>query len=204
VTHCLSGHDLCVVRGDRCLFEHLAFGLDRGELLLIRGPNGSGKTSLLRAIAGLMEPDEGEIRWQGTRVAGRRQAFHAEVAWMGHRPGFKGDLTLTENLRFEAGLRAASGRTAEEVYGRLGLRELRDLPFRRLSAGQQRRGALARMLLSGATLWIMDEPLTHLDAAGRQLVGELLQAHLAAGGLCAMASHHDLSLDAVVRPITLR
>jgi heme exporter protein A len=204
VTHCLSGHDLCVVRGDRCLFEHLEFELDRSELLLVRGPNGSGKTSLLRAIAGLMQPDEGEISWQGARVASQRQAFHAEVAWMGHRPGFKGDLTVTENLRFEAGLRAASGGAVDEVCGRLGLMELRDLPFRRLSAGQQRRVALARMLLSGATLWIMDEPLTHLDTAGRQLVGELLQAHLEAKGLCAMASHHDVPVDAVVRPIILR
>jgi heme exporter protein A len=204
VTHWLTGHDLCLVRGDRCLFEHLQFELDPGELLLIRGPNGSGKTSLLRAIAGLIEPDEGEIRWLGVRAGRQRQAFHAQVVWMGHRPGFKGDLTLAENLRFEQGLRSASGRMAEEVYERLDLAEFRDLPFRMLSAGQQRRVALARTLLSGATLWILDEPLTHLDAGGRQLVGELLQAHLASQGLCAMASHHEVPVDAVVRPITFQ
>lgn len=204
MTHLLSGHDLRLFRGDRCLFEHLQFDLATGELLLIAGPNGSGKTSLLRAISGLIDLDDGEILWQGTQVDRQRQAFRANVVWSGHRAGFKGDLTFIENLRFEAGLRTASTLTADGVFTRLGLTAFREIPFRMLSAGQQRRVALARMLLARATLWILDEPFTNLDTAGRQLVIDLLQDHLAGGGVCVMASHQDVAIDAVVQRITLR
>lgn len=199
----LAGRGLALLRGDRALFSGLDFTLDAGGLLLVEGPNGSGKTSLLRAVAGLVTPDEGAVLWRGEDTRRRRQAFHAEVAWMGHRAGFKGDLTLLENLRFEAGLRRASAGTGNAVFERLGLAELGRIPFRLLSAGQQRRVALARLTLSGATLWLMDEPFTNLDTAGRGLVRDLLAEHLAAGGLAAMASHQDPGIDAPVRRIGL-
>lgn len=200
----LTVSGLTVVRGDRCLFANLDFALHAGELLLVEGPNGSGKTSLLRAIAGLLPADEGEVRWRGASTRAIRQAFHAEVAWMGHRAGFKGDLTLLENLRFESGLRRPGEEVADAVLERLGLAGLRRIPFRLLSAGQQRRVALARLLLSGAALWLLDEPFTNLDAAGRELVVEVVTAHLRSGGLAAMASHQEPHIDAPVRRIRLQ
>lgn len=203
MTVLLRGHRLAVVRGDRSLFAALDFTLEGGELLRVEGPNGSGKTSLLRVVAGLIQPDDGELLWRGDPVRRQRQAYHAELAWMGHRPGFKGDLTPLENLRFETGLRGPSGGTGA-VLERLGLDRLCRLPFRLLSAGQQRRFALARMVLSGATLWLLDEPFTNLDAQGRQQVQELVGEHLAAGGLALAASHQELAVEAPMQRIVLQ
>ncbi len=203
MTALLTGRDLAVIRGERALFTGLGFALAAGELLAIEGPNGSGKTSLLRAIAGLIEPDDGDVRWRGDSVRRQRQAYHAELAWMGHRPGFKGDLTPVENLRFESGLRAAPPAATDAVFERLGLARLRRVPFRLLSAGQQRRLALARLALSGATLWLLDEPFTNLDAAGRDQVQALIGEHLAGGGLAIAASHQELIVDAPSRRIEL-
>ena len=203
MTALLRGRGLAVVRGDRSLFAALDFALGPGELLRVEGPNGSGKTSLLRAVAGLIQPDDGELLWRGEPVRRQRQAYHAELAWMGHRPGFKGDLTPLENLRFETGLRGSRGDTGA-VLERLGLDRLCRLPFRLLSAGQQRRFALARMVLSGATLWLLDEPFTNLDAQGREQVQELVGEHLAAGGLALAASHQELAVEAPMQRIVLQ
>jgi heme exporter protein A len=204
MTMLLQGRGLGLHRGERRLFADLDVGVGAGELLRVEGPNGSGKTSLLRLIAGLIEPDEGEVQWRGEPVRGNRQAYHAELAWMGHRPGFKGDLTPVENLRFEAGLRAGPGPSPDTVLERLGLGSLHRIPFRLLSAGQQRRLALARLALSGATLWLLDEPFTNLDAAGREQVLALLGGHLAAGGLAIAASHQELAIDAPTKRIALQ
>jgi heme exporter protein A len=198
----LCGRGLLLIRGDRLLFGDLAFSVAPGELLQIEGANGSGTTSLLRVIAGLLPPEEGEVCWRQKDIARHRQSLHDELVWLGHRPGFKGDLTLAENLRFEAGLRR-SARPLAEVFERLGIGALAHLPVRVLSAGQQRRGALARMLLAGALLWLLDEPLTNLDADGQVLASQLLDEHLAAGGLAVMASHRDLALRAPVQRIRL-
>lgn len=199
----LTGRDLTLIRGDRVLFSQLAFDLGRGEMLQIEGPNGSGKTSLLRVIAGLTPPDEGVVCWRDRDIASRRQALHDEMVWAGHRPGFKGDLTLAENLRFESGLRRPGPRPYEETLERLGLAALEQLPFRVLSAGQQRRAALARLLLTDSPLWLLDEPLTNLDVAGQGMVAELLDTHLAAGGLAVAASHRDMALRSPVGRIRL-
>lgn len=204
MTALLRGHGLAVVRGDRSLFAALDFALQAGELLRVEGPNGSGKTSLLRVIAGLIQPDHGELWWRGQPVRRQRQAYHAELAWMGHRPGFKGDLTPLENLRFETGLRGSPRGGPGAVLERLGLERLRRLPFRLLSAGQQRRFALARLVLSGATLWLLDEPFTNLDAQGREQVQALVGEHLADGGLVLAASHQELAIDAPTQRIALR
>lgn len=204
LTPLLESRGLAVVRGDRCLFTNLEFALVAGELLRVEGANGSGKTSLLRAVAGLIEPEEGELRWRGEPVRRQRQAYHAEMAWMGHRPGFKGDLTPLENLRFETGMRGAAPTTVEAVLERLGLDALHRMPFRLLSAGQQRRLALARLILAGATLWLLDEPFTNLDAPGREQVRALIGEHLAGGGVAIAASHQELAIDAPTHRIGLQ
>ena len=199
----LSGTDLTVFRGDRCLFKQLSFALNPGELLLLEGRNGSGKTSLLRAIAGLIELESGQIAWGGMPVLEQRQEFHLAIAWMAHRVGFKADLTLLENLRFESALRPKSDDRLETVLERLGIWRLRRLPMRALSAGQQRRVALARLVLSGSMLWMMDEPVTNLDREGRTLVMEFVSEHLAGGGMAIIAAHHDIELDVPMRRIEL-
>ena len=192
----LSGKDLCLLRGDRCLFQELNFALNRGELLLVEGTNGSGKTSLLRAIAGLLEFETGQIDWRGQPALANHQAFRSDLVWLSHRVGFKGDLTLLENLSFETGLRATATELLETSLERLGLTKLTRLPFRVLSAGQQRRVALARMLMAKAPLWMMDEPFTNLDTGGQALVREVMAEHLERDGLCVVASHQNIELEA--------
>ncbi len=199
----LSGEGLTLLRGERLLFRDLEFALNAGEMLLLEGKNGSGKTSLLRVIAGLLEPESGEIRWEGKRVTHDRQAFQSAFVWMGHSIGVKNDLTLTENLEFEGALRSASGKELKEVLARLGLTKLKNLPVRALSAGQRRRVALARMVLSQAELWLMDEPVTNLDTEGRKLVIDLVEEFVAGGGMVAMAAHQDVDVDAPIQVLEL-
>ena len=188
MTGLLSANDLCLLRGDRCLFQQLDFALNPGELLVVEGTNGSGKTSLLRGIAGLLEFATGHI---------------GDLVWLSHRVGFKEELNLLENLQFEAALRSSSMEKLDAVIERLGLARLTSLPFRYLSAGQQRRVALARLLLANARLWLMDEPFTNLDKAGQALVAELISEHLGGGGLCIVASHQVVDIDAPTTRVTL-
>ena len=199
----LSADGLTLFRGERCLFKNLGFALNPGELLLLEGRNGSGKTSLIRAIAGLIELESGEIFWDGESVRSNRQAFHGSLVWMAHRVGFKADLTLVENLKFESHLRAQSDEDLDEVLKRLDIDRLKRLPLRSLSAGQQRRVALARMLLSRVPLWLMDEPFTNLDREGRALVMKLTTEHLDRDGMCIMAAHQDIEIDGNVKKIVL-
>ena len=199
----LSAINLTLFRGERCLFSDLGFALNPGELLLLEGQNGCGKTSLMRAIAGLLEFETGEVHWDGRPVREYRQAFHGEMIWMAHRTGLKLDLTLVENLNFESRLRASSDADFESVLERLGIQRLKRLPVRSLSAGQQRRVALARMLLSKAQLWFMDEPVTNLDRDGRKLVIQLVNEHLGAGGMCVMAAHQEIEIQGTMHRVQL-
>ena len=199
----LSADGLTLFRGDRCLFQGLSFALNPGELLLLEGRNGSGKTSLMRAIAGLIEFEDGDVMWEGKPLRLNRQSFYGSLVWMQHRVGFKADLTLVENLRFESHLRAQSETELDEVLDRLDISRLKRLPIRSLSAGQQRRVALARMLLSDVPLWLMDEPFTNLDREGRALVMDLTTEHLATDGMCIMAAHQDLEIGGNVTRIQL-
>ena len=199
----LTADALTLFRGDRCLFKGLSFALNPGELLLLKGRNGSGKTSFLRAIAGLLELESGSVVWNEVAVTREPQIFQNSLVWMAHQVGFKGDLTLLENLHYEAALRPQSDQDFEDVLKRLGLNRLKRLPMRSLSAGQRRRVALARMLLSDAQLWIMDEPVANLDDEGRALVIELIREHLAADGMVIMAAHQDVDIDATVQTIEL-
>ena len=190
----LSADALTLFRGERCLFQGLSFALKPGELLLLEGRNGTGKTSLMRAIAGLIEFEDGDIHWEGKPVRLNRQAFYGSLVWMQHRVGFKADLNLVENLKFEAHLRTQSGEDFEEVLQRLDIDRLKRLPLRSLSAGQQRRLALARLLVTDTTLWILDEPFTSLDVHGIQVIEDLLDAHTTGGGMLAVTSHHAVNL----------
>ena len=199
----LSADDLTLVRGERCLFQGLGFALNPGELLLLRGKNGSGKTSLMRAIAGLLSLESGEILWGGEPVLQQRQLFHGSLVWLAHSSGLKADLTLVENLEFERALRPQSAHELEHVFERLGIERLKGLPVRFLSAGQQRRVAFARMLLADVPLWLMDEPFANLDQDGRELVIELTEEHLASGGLCVMSAHQDVDIAATIKTVCL-
>jgi heme exporter protein A len=204
MTMTLSGDDLTLIRGERCLFEGLDFTVSSGEMLLLEGRNGCGKTSLMRAIAGMLSLETGDVSWMGKPVRQQRQEFHGSMVWLAHRTGLKGDLTMLENLHFERALRPQAEQDADAVYERLGIERLKKLPLRSLSAGQQRRVALARLLFADVPLWMMDEPFTNLDREGRQLVMELVQQHLASGGLCVMAAHQDVDISAPVTKVRLQ
>jgi len=200
----LNATELTLFRGDRCLFKDLSFALNPGELLLLEGRNGSGKTSLLRAIAGLLELESGTIYWNESPLNQQRQIFQNALVWMSHKVGFKGDLTLVENLQYESKLRPRSTADFDDILMQLNLGKLQRLPMRSLSAGQQRRVALARMLMSSATLWMMDEPVSNLDNEGRELVVRLLRKHLSDDGMAIVAAHQDMNLDVPTQKIQLQ
>jgi len=203
LTEKLSATNLTLIRGERCLFQGLDFALNPGELLLLKGQNGSGKTSLLRAIAGMLSLESGEIFWNEAPVLQQRQEFHGALVWLAHKTGLKGDLTLVENLRFEASLRPQSDNDLAVVCERVGISRLKRLPLRSLSAGQQRRVALARLVLADVPLWLLDEPFTSLDRDGRHLVTQLVEEHLTSGGMCVMAAHQDVEINATVHRVSL-
>ncbi len=187
-------------RGGRLVFDRLSFALSEGELLALTGRNGSGKTSLLRALAGLTPPHAGTIVWQGADVAQDPETWRGRLAWLGHLEGLKGDLTVMENLVFAERLRG--GEAGDRLEGALLAFDLLGLSAREvrtLSAGQRRRTALARIVLSQAPLWLLDEPLNALDAPAQAAFRTALQAHLAAGGLAIAATHAELGIGGAQR-----
>ena len=195
--------DLACRRGGRPVFDHLSFALGGGELLALTGRNGAGKTTLLRSLALLVRPVAGTVRWQGADVAQDPDSWRARLAWLGHLDGLKGDLTVRENLLAAERLRGAPPADATSVEDRLerallafDLTALAARAVRTLSAGQRRRTALARVVLSRAPLWLLDEPLNALDAPAQQAFREVLQEHIAGGGLAIAATHADLGVAA--------
>jgi heme exporter protein A len=189
----LEVRDLHLWRGDRHLLRGSSFALRRGELLQVVGPNGVGKTSLLRCVAGLLPVESGEIAWGGRHVQDCRDEFHRELAYLAHVNALKADLTALENLRYGVGLkRSVADSELSDVLASLHVASCMDLPVRSLSAGQKRRVAIARILLSRATLWILDEPITNLDVAGIALFESCMAEHLRAGGMILTAAHQLL------------
>ena len=185
-------------RGDRRLFSDLSFQLPSGTLLHVQGANGSGKTTLLRALCGLLQPESGEILWRGENIRHLKEDFHRDALYFGHLNGIKGDLTGVENLRIAATL--AGERPPEaalwEALEQMGLLGFEDLPTRMLSQGQKKRVALARLLLSKAPLWILDEPFTALDVAAVQQLQQRIARHIARGGLVILTTHQAVPLTA--------
>ncbi len=190
----LEWTNLSLWRGDRCLQSELTGSLAAGQALTLRGPNGCGKTTLLRTLCGLSLPENGEIRWQGEVLSRVRTDYYAHMAYCGHSNGLKGDLTTRENLGFAARMRGRHANQNELLLG-LNLTQCADLPIRNLSAGQRRRASLALVLASGAELWVLDEPYTNLDRAGCEWLGRRLNTHLAMGGLLLLAAHQASLLD---------
>jgi heme exporter protein A len=194
----LEARRLAAQRGNARLFAGIEFALGTGDALVVTGANGSGKTTLLRIVAGLTLPAEGEIRWRGKPAHPFDPRLRDAVAFNGHWTALKDELTAEENLDAWIGLddrRAAR----ERIVGALddvGLFRQRRLPVRVLSQGQRRRIGLARLALVTRRLWILDEPLTALDAQAIGMLGTLLDAHLGQGGLCVAASHQPLPLAA--------
>lgn len=195
----LHGHELAVWRGDRCLFEQLQFELAAGQLALLVGPNGVGKTTLLRVMAGLAEPSAGRVTWNGTAVNELDPEQRAAIAYRGHLEGLKRELTIRENLEFHRSLCKSTG-DSDSVLAELELDTIKDTRVRYLSAGQRRRTALALLQLHGAKLWLLDEPTTNLDARGRSLLRDWVGRHLASGGLAVIATHQP---DEFATPGTL-
>ena len=191
----LRAENLELWRGDKCLFRDLSFAVKSGEMLLVSGPNGCGKTSLLRVLCGLTLPENGSLSWGGRRMRGLQPEFRRDLAYLAHSEGLKGDLTPLENLVFDRGLRAEVNRDRiVAIVDQLGLSHAANLPVRVLSAGQKRRTALARVLMCDAPLWVLDEPFTNLDVAGRSLTTHLIESHLSDGGMAIVAAHHGFEL----------
>lgn len=193
----LEADQLACIRGDRALFRGLQLQLSAGQLLRVEGANGAGKTSLLRLLAGLALPAAGEVRWQGRPIRRQRETYARALLYLGHLGGLKDELTPVENLAIEADLTGTPGitvRRIEEALEVWGLQRQLRLPLRVLSAGQRRRAALARLQLSDAALWILDEPFNALDVAAVAHLGRQIEAHLARGGLAVVTSHMDLPI----------
>lgn len=184
------------MRGDRRLFREVGFSITPGTLLQVTGPNGSGKTSLLRIIAGLMTAENGEIRWQGTNVRSLGEDYFRDLTYIGHRNGVKEELSSLENLRVASGLAGVEVGRDEAIAAlkKLGLGGREHLPTRFLSEGQRRRSALARLLTTTATLWVLDEVLASLDSAAAVLIESVIGDHLNKGGMAIVATHQELHI----------
>ena len=186
------------VRGDRRLFTDLSFRLERGTLLEVRGRNGSGKTSLLRILCGLLPPSAGEVNWNGKNIHNAREEFGAQLAYIGHLNGVKDDLSALENLLFASGIAgiATDPAAAHAVLGKAGLDGFQHSPGRTLSQGQRRRIALARLQLAeNQSLWILDEPFNALDVGALALMQTLLAAHLQRGGMIILTTHQEVAIE---------
>lgn len=194
----LQAIQLGCVRGDWPLFGGVDFALGAGEALRVAGANGSGKTSLLRMLAGLSSPASGELRWHGLRIGAARAAFHRDLVYVGHANGVKDDLSACENLALACAL--GGGRvSAAQVRGALeqqGLGRVADIPVGTLSQGQRKRVALARLRLATAPLWILDEAFTALDQSAVADLCATLDAHLARGGMLVYTTHQEVGLAA--------
>lgn len=202
----LQVQDLSIWRGEHLLVDALELTVPKGTILQIQGSNGSGKSTLLRALIGLAEFDEGEIRWCGEPVRRVREEMQSALVYLGHKAGIVSALTPLENLLALCPELWAASSTASvlpvrervrSVLAELGIEDRIDLACDALSAGQKRRVSLARLRLQRAALWVLDEPLTSLDADGQEWVRHEIQRHVLSGGSLVFTTHQTLGFDAL-------
>ncbi len=191
----LTARGLACARGGRQVFEAVDFTVAPGGALLLHGPNGSGKTSLLRMIAGFLDPAAGDLRWNERPFEDEDDDdAPARVAYAGHLDAVKRALTVAENLAFWAGFYGGGGAGVPAALDRLGIGHLAEVPARFLSAGQQRRLGLARLLVAPASLWLLDEPTVTLDEDSIAAVEGLIAAHRNRGGMVMVATHAGMAI----------
>ena len=193
----LEVRELAALRGEERIFSNISFSLAAGEALIVTGRNGSGKSTLIRTIAGLLPPESGEVaaHLNGERIPRAAEACH----YLGHRNAMKRELSVEENLgfwkRFMADFQGGQGLKPEEAAEALGLAAILHLPFGYLSAGQQRRMAMAKLLTAWRPIWLLDEPTAALDVQSEGIFAGLMKAHRAKGGIVVAATHQELGLE---------
>lgn len=195
-----EGSGLVCIRGERTVFRGIDFALDDGQALVLRGTNGSGKSSLLRLMAGLLQPARGSVAWDGRAIGDDPESHNQRLHYVGHLDAMKPALTVAENLIFWGALARGEAKplAVAGALAQFGLERLADIPARMLSAGQRRRLALARLLAAPAPLWLLDEPTVSLDAESAAALTRTLSRHLGEGGMAVIATHIDLELPGTI------
>lgn len=203
-TPLLEARALFCERDERVLFSGLDFNIQAGDVMQVQGSNGSGKTTLLRILCGLNSGYDGEIFWRGQDIDEDRETFLASLLYIGHRVGVNKILTARENLRWSCALHApVTDAGIEQALADVGLGGYADVTCRNMSAGQQQRVSLARLLLSPARLWVLDEPFTTLDVTGVKILENLLTRHADNGGAVLVTTHHKLDVSCELRRLNL-
>lgn len=190
----LEVQNLACWRNEHVLFSELNISLSPSNVLFLQGENGSGKTSLLRILCGFRLADEGEITWGGKTVTSMPEYFQ-NISYVGHKNGIKDELTVEENLNLMRAMATAENIKTGEVLKQIGLFKRADVLARQLSAGQKRKLALARLMMTNNSFWILDEPFTSLDTATVGFFEALIKQHIGRGGMLILTSHHDIDLS---------
>lgn len=189
------GDNLDCIRGERRVLSGLNFQISDGEILVLTGKNGTGKSTLLRLMSGLLRPHGGALTWDGESIAEDPSEHNDRMTYVGHAEAVKPALSVLENVEFWRSVRAHPGKTAMDALAAVGIAHLANIPARYLSAGQKRRVALTRALTSGAKLWLLDEPTSALDSDASTAFGATIEAHRQAGGMAVISTHTDLGLS---------